>query len=520
MKQILITLFLLFSLLSNCQVALYSNNQLILEFNSTNQNKINKILEKNKRIKQVNDSLKLKSFEIIGNIEESRTFLFRFKDSINVESAVKLYYKLGLFRYVEPNYIGTGHGYSQTIPNEPLFYRQWSHLNDGTFSLSPSTVDADIDTDLAWDITQGNPNLIVAVLDSGLKLDHPEFSGRLVAGFDFVNNDTDPTDDHGHGTNVTGIALASGNNSIGYAGVNWFSKIMPLKILDSNNYGLYSWWASAIYYAVNNGAKVINLSAGGNSPSTLLLDAINYAYNNNVSVVVSTGNQNSTIQYPAKYENAIAVGSTNPNDVRSAPFFWNPNSGSNFGPELDFVAPGNYIYGLSHTSNTNFDSFWGGTSQAAPHVAGVISLMLSVNADLTVTQIRQILQETSEDMVGDIFDVSGWDPYYGYGRINAYNALSHNALSTTDYFSESKNLIVYPNPLDENSELNINGLSTDNFYKINLISIEGKSYYEEKFLKQINNVKIKLENLPSGIYFVKIYNLNTNNQIVKKIIKK
>ena len=498
----------------------FSNTELIVEFKSEGYEKNVELLRNNDKLKHINDSLDLESFDNIGNTKKGKTFVLKFKHPIDIIKAVELYKNAGLFRYVEPNYIGKAHGVMQTIPNDPYFSsNQWSHLNDGTFHLSPAKIDADIDSELAWNITQGDPNLIVAILDSGLRLDHPEFSGRLVGGYDYANNDTDPTDDQGHGTNVGGIAMAKGNNSIGYAGVNWNSKIMPVKILDDTGSGFYTWWASGIYFAVNNGAKVINMSVGGNTPSTLLEDAINYAYNNDVSVVVSTGNENSTIRYPAKYDNAIAVGSTNPDDVRSVPFFWNPASGSNFGPEIDFVAPGNYIFGLSHLSNTNYNSYWGGTSQAAPHVAGVISLLLSVNPDLSVDQIRQILEDTSEDMAGDNFDTPGWDQYYGHGRINAFNALLHNLLSNTDYFMESSNIKIYPNPLNEENELNIKGLTDHHHYNIELISLDGKLLFETNDLYSEGYAKITLDNLQSGVYFVNIYNRATKAFISKKIIK-
>lgn len=494
----------------------FSKKELIVHFNSMY---LTESQVKNE-LKKVSDTLHFKHIEVIGNIKERNSFLLKFENEVDVKSLIDSFMKTGLFRFVEPNYLGEGHGYMETTPNDSFFLtRQWSHLNNGTFSLSPSSLDADIDTDLAWDITQGNTNLIVAVLDSGLKLDHPEFLNRTVAGYDFVNNDTDPTDDHGHGTNVTGIALAKGNNSIGYAGVNWNSKIMTCKILDSNNSGYYSWWASAIYFAVDNGAKVLNMSVGGNSPSILLEEAINYAYNNNVSVVVSTGNQNSSIQYPAKYTNAFAVGSTNSNDVRSNPFFWSPTSGSNFGAELDFVAPGNYIYGLNHTSNTNYNTYWGGTSQAAPHVTGVISLMLSVNPDLTVNQIRQILQETSEDMVGDSFDTLGWDENYGFGRINAFNALSHNLLSTSEYFIEYNNISIYPNPLNESNELSIKGLTPNDFYNISLYSLDGKKIIDLKKIYSTGLIKIDLQKLQSGKYLINIHNISNNKIFTKAIIK-
>ena len=150
--------------------------------------------------------------------------------------------------------------------------------------------------DLAWNIETGSSEIVVAVLDSGIKLDHPEFLGRVwnndnqENGYDFANNDNDPTDDHGHGTNVAGIIGAISNNSTGYAGVDWNCKIMPLKVINDENWGYYSWWIDAIYYAVNNGANIINMSLGGSSYSQAMEDAVNFAVNNNVQVFVSMMN--------------------------------------------------------------------------------------------------------------------------------------------------------------------------------------------------------------------------------------
>ena len=520
--KLLITLFAtIITTISFSQENYFSKNELILEFKSTNIKNKSKLFRVNKRLDKINDSLKLNSFKIIGNKKDKNTFLLKFKNEVDIKSIIEVYIKTNLFEYVEPNYMVKGHGLMQTTPNESFYLsRQWSHYNNGSFTLSPSTNDADIDTDLAWDITQGDPNLIVAILDTGLKLDHPEFSGRIVAGYDFVNNDSDPTDDFGHGTNVAGIALAKGNNSIGYAGVNWNSKIMICKVLDNTNSGYYSWWADAIYFAVDNGAKVINLSAGGSGSSTLLEEAINYAYDNNVSVVVSTGNQNSTIQYPAKYTNAIAVGSTNSNDKRSNPFFWSTTSGSNYGAELDFVAPGNYIYGLRHTSNTDYNYYWGGTSQAAPHLTGVISLLLSVNPSLTASQIRLILQQSSQDLVGDSFDTVGWDQYYGFGRINAFNAISNPLLSNTEYYTESKSIKIFPNPIGNENSFSISGLESNINYNIKIVTLDGKIVKEFKNIITNGIFKIENESLQSGIYLVNIYNLNSKLIFNKKMIKK
>ena len=539
MKKIVLVLF--YILLSNFSFS-QSHSELIVKFKVNKKPKSSQVLMlqkfDNSDINLLNKNNKIQSIKLTGNKKESDTYVLEFNSNKPIEKLIELYKKTKLFEYVEQNFVGHGHGF-QTSPNDNNFNRQWAHNNDGAFSLSNSTIDADIDTDLAWDITQGDPNLIVAILDSGAKLDHPEFSGRIwlnsnenqngldtdlnnyiddINGWDFANNDNNPTDDHGHGTNVAGIALASGNNNIGYAGMNWNSKIMICKILDNNNNGFYSWWAEAIYYAVDNGASVINMSVGGNGSSTLLEDAINYAYINNVPVVVSTGNQNSVIQYPAKYTNAFAIGSTNSDDTRSVPFFWSPTSGSNYGAELDFVAPGNYIYGLNYASNTNYNTYWGGTSQAAPHVAGLISLLLSVDNNLTITEIRTILEASSEDQVGDSNDTSGWDQYYGHGRINAFQALTHPTLSVNAFENTDKQILIYPNPIISGSNLKILNLISG-AHVITIYNIIGQNLYSKKYTTD-NLTTISLPQLNTGTYLLKISNNSKNISIVKKLIIK
>lgn len=500
----------------------FSKNELIVEFKANNNLNKSLSLRTNKRLNIINDSLQLESFKIIGNKIDNNTFLLKFKNNIDIKNAISVYNKTNLYTYIEPNYIGKSDGFLQTTPNDPLYYKQWPHNNDGTFPLSPAKIGADISTPLAWNITQGDPNLIVAILDSGIKLDHPEFSGRIVPGWDFVNNDADPTDDYGHGTNVAGIALATGNNAIGFAGVNWNSKIMACKITDNKGTGYYSGWIDAIYFAVDHGAKVINISAGGLSPSTLLENAINYAYNNNVIVVCSVGNSNSLInQYPAKYANTITVGATNPDDTRSTPFCYSSTTitGSNFGPELQFVAPGNYIWGLNYLSNTVYNSYWGGTSQAAPVVTGVVSLLLSINPSLSVSQIKLILQQSSQDQVGDSFDTLGWDQYYGYGRINAFKAVSHPLLATTQYYKESTSIKIFPNPITNENIFTISGLATNSNYDIKMVSLDGQIVKEIKKSSTNEPLKIETELLQSGIYLVNIYDINNKLTFNKKIIK-
>ena len=517
MKLLKILSIILLSSVCYAQQDDFSNSQIIVELKDNyNAN----LFCKNARLVTINDSLQLDKRSVIGNKKIKRTFLLQFKNDIDVKSVIEVYKKTDLFRYVEPNYIGHGHGVLQTTPNDPFFLtRQWSHFNNGTFTLSPATNDADIDTELAWDITQGDPNLVVAILDSGITYTHPEIEDRIGIGYNFVNSTNNATDDQGHGTNVTGIALAKGNNSVGFAGVNWNSRIMPIKVLNNNNAGYYSWWIDGIYFAVDNGAKVINMSLGGNSSSTGLEDAINYAFAFNVPVVVSSGNGNGTIQYPAKYENAISVGSTSSNDTRTVPFFWDATSGSNYGDELDFVAPGNFIYGLSHTSNTDYNSYWGGTSQAAPHVTGVISLLLSINPLLTVTEIRTILRESVEDQVGDALDTPGWDQYYGWGRLNAFNAVSHSLLSTTSYYKQSKAVKLYPNPVSSEESFTVSGLQAGVNYDIKVFSLEGKAVQQLNSAATDGTLKVDLEYVQAGVYFVQIQNLTDRLLFSKKLVK-
>lgn len=537
--------FLLFlsTMFGYTQTDEFANNRIVLAFNNTKDiSQVNQI----RNINSLNflfSNLQLSSVQALDGSNSkfdklnNRPLVFIFDNPIPVKEVVNQLKETQLFNYVEPDYIGYGGGKMgspyETIPTDNHFDRQWGLRNDGTFTLSPSTVDADVDMELAWDLTTGDPNLIIAVLDSGIRMQHPEFAGRLWTntsevmngsdsdnngfvddndGWDFANNDNNPTDDHGHGTNVSGIVVANGDNSIGYAGVNWQSKLMPLKILNSSNSGLYSWWTAAMYYAVDNGAKIINMSVGGSGFSSAMQGAANYAYNNNVSIFVSMANyNNNTLYYPAAYTNTIAIGSTDPDDTRTAPFFWSPTSGSNYGNHIDLVAPGNFTYGLSYSSNTNYNSYWGGTSQASPLVAGIASLMLSINPNLTVDEIRTILRDTAEDQVGSFLeDTAGWDQYYGSGRANAFAALQHT-LSTTEY---NGNLFsIYPNPVITDMYISISNSDIVNSYAI--ISVNGRIISSGHTITN-NTIDCKL--LDSGIYFVKL-NSNIGTEVIKFIKK-
>ncbi len=230
----------------------------------------------------------------------------------------------------------------------------------------------------AWDISTGQ-GVTVAVVDTGIRKGTDLAKTCFVSGYDFVNSDTDPIDDNGHGTHVAGTVAQSTDNGVGVAGVAYKSCLMPVKVLDATGSGTYADVASGIIYAADNGAKVINLSLGGSSDSQTLKDAVAYAYGKGVTVVAAAGNNNSrTLSYPAAYDAyVIAVGATQYDETK-APY-------SNYGPSLDLVAPGG-----NNNLDQNKDGYadgvlqqtfqikgrtisWGyyffqGTSMAAPHV--------------------------------------------------------------------------------------------------------------------------------------------------------
>lgn len=465
---------------------------------------------------------------MINRPATDRMLLFSFKEPINIPQAITEYKVTGLFEVIEPNFIGTGSGTGAFTPNDQFFYnRQWGLFNDGTFN-NDAVSGADINMEAAWDISTGDPDMIVAILDSGFKLDHPEMNGRFwnndgedpnnnqdddnngfeddVLGWDFINNDNDPTDDHGHGTNVGGIMVATGNNNIGYAGIDWNSQVIICKILNANNTGTYAAFADAVYYAVDNGAKVLNMSVGGSGFSSILQTACDYAYDNEVVVVVSMMNtDNDTPFYPAAYSSTIAVGATDPNDERADPFFWDANSGSNYGSHIDLVAPGNYMYGLSHQSNTNYSVFWGGTSQATPIVAGVASLMKGLNPDLTVEEIRTILRNTAEDQKGKPSeDVAGWDQYHGSGRLNARAALEAalETVSTEDEGYNNPFFSINPNPVVQGGTLILQIENSSNpEFNYSIFDVAGRLIDSGLLLE--NNRTIKAPEMP-GVYVLKL----------------
>jgi subtilisin family serine protease len=263
----------------------------------------------------------------------------------------------------------------------------------------------------AWNNGYTGQGTIVAVLDTGIDYNHQDLKNNIwsstkeiasngtdddnngyiddIHGWNFVDNNNNISDNNGHGTHVSGT-IAAENNSIGVTGIAYNSKIMPVKVLDTNGSGSYSNIAKGIYYAVDNGANVINLSLGGNSSNDTLKSAIKYASSKNVIVVMAAGNNSDSMpSYPARYayNSGIAVGAVDKNNNLAD---FSNRSGSQ---QITYItAPGVDVYS---TIPNNQYATYNGTSMAAPHIAGVVALMVSANHNLTESQILQIVTSTS-----------------------------------------------------------------------------------------------------------------------------
>ncbi|MGA1873983.1 MAG: S8 family serine peptidase [bacterium] len=320
--------------------------------------------------------------------------------------------------YAEPNYYRSAH----LLPNDPYYKYQWhlGHLN----------------CSYAWDYGTG-AGAVVALLDSGVAYETsglfakaPDLAGTLfVPGYDFVNDDTFPDDDYGHGTHMAGCIAQTTNNLIGAAGVAFGAAIMPVKIMDDIGGVLISDEVDGIYFAANNGAHIINMSLGGPGTSVTEAAAVTYAYSRGVTVICSAGNSGSnTAEYPASYPEPVSVSAVRYDFTFASTY-------SNYGIYVDLCAPGGDLsldqngdgFGDGILQQThdgqNFSTFsyyfLEGTSPASALVSGVAALIVGKSTvPLPPSDVVSILKGSAADL-----GTSGWDQYYGYGLINAYQAM-------------------------------------------------------------------------------------------------
>lgn len=384
------------------------------------------------------------------DLPQSKVNVVDLPSDLTVSEGIQTYENSPDVAYAEPNF----KLYPTATPNDPLFSRMWALNNTGQ---TGGTIDADIDAPEQWNTNTGSPSTVVAVIDEGMDINHPDLRANIytnaaeangvkgvdddrngyvddVHGYDFANNDPsvydpDPITGKGdeHGTHVAGTIAAVGNNGTGVTGVNWQAKIMPLKFLGPNG-GYTSDAVEALDYAVKNGVKISNNSWGGGGKSQALQDAIARADSAGHLFVAAAGNGGAdgigdnndvTPNYPANYPNSniISVAATDDRD-RLASF-------SNFGVNsVDLAAPGVSI--LSTLPGNTYGNY-SGTSMATPHVTGVAALIKSQNPTADDGAMKaQILQFAEKKASLENKVATG-------GRLNAYAALTQQvAPDTTD----------------------------------------------------------------------------------------
>jgi large repetitive protein len=347
----------------------------------------------------------------------------RLSGQFSVPEAVEQYRKDPSVEYAQPNYILS----ISSTPTDPDFNKLWGLVNTGQTGGTPG---ADIQMVEAWNITPGSPDVVIAVIDTGVTLDHPDLAGNLLGCWDFINGANGGTclpnpDLHGHGTHVAGTIAGVANNEIGITGVMQLAKVMALRFLDADGFGNTDDAVAAILFAANNEARIINASWGSEgraSDAPALYDAIAYAATKNVLFVAAAGNSAADMEVfpfaPSGFNlpNIITVAATD-NADQLAGF-------SNYGPTtVDLGAPGVSIYS---TYPPDGYEYLDGTSMAAPHVSGVAGLILSAYPDISLSyqQVKNTILngvDWTPSLVGKT--VTG-------GRLNAYKSLTSLILLT------------------------------------------------------------------------------------------
>ncbi|MEQ6390977.1 cell wall-binding repeat-containing protein [Bacillaceae bacterium S4-13-58] len=323
-----------------------------------------------------------------GVMAENEYLFLRVRDKADYKEALEELKQDPMVLFAEPDYIRI----LEYIPSDP-YYPEQGYLRD-------------INMERAWDFTKGSSETVVAVFDTGVESSHPDLVGRVLPGYDFFNEDSIPEDNHGHGTLVSGV-IAANTNHTGVAGINFQTKILPVKVAEQERVS-DSAFLKGIYYAMDQQVDVMNLSFAGPSLNLAIQEALLEAYNQGIVIVASAGNDgNNQPLYPASYPWVISVASTGVNDL--------PSSFSNYGGWIDIAAPGEDI--ITTWPNGKYIVATG-TSLSAPIVSGISSLLIAVNPAWFPAQIEYSMQKSAIRNSG-----SEWNEFVGYGRVDAYRAL-------------------------------------------------------------------------------------------------
>lgn len=327
--------------------------------------------------------------KLLNKMDSIYTFSSKGKTTVDL---IQHFAPIDNVAYAEPNYIMMQ---NETTPNDLYYQRyQWN------LPL--------IEAEAGWKITQGNDTVKIAVVDTGVDLEHPDLVKRLTTGFNALTESSDADDDNGHGTHVAGIIASEVNNHEGIAGLTWFNPIIPVKVMGEEGYGSTFDIAKGIIWATNQGARVINLSLGNYQHSDMLKDAIDYAFKRDVVLIAASGNDNtSQPSFPAAYPQVLSVAAVD--------YYGDRADFSNYGDYIDVSAPGVQI------ASTYFNKQYAalsGTSMAAPHVSALAGLIRSINPELRNKEVMEIIKNTTVDL-GD----KGKDIYFGEGLIDIVDAL-------------------------------------------------------------------------------------------------
>jgi len=351
---------------------------------------------------------------VLQYVEKLDLYRLRIPNTYTVPEMIELYRRDTRVEYAEPNYVGSGGDF---VPSDTFFQGQWYLNNAGQ---TGGKIDADIDAVQGWQVTKGNSSVVVAVLDTGIDFGHPEFAGRLLQGFDFVNNDSDAQADHPHGVEVSGILAANSDNNFGIAGIAQSVKLLPVKVLNSNNLGTTLNLAQGLIFAAENRAQVISMSLINyptNSP--VLNSALKFARDSGSILIACAGNGgigNANVSGPGASPLTISVGATDQNDQRA--------SFSGTGAALGVVAPGVNLLTIG-LNRSDVAVTFSGCSAATPVVSGIAAVLLSLDQILTHDDVRKILTESAEDLVGGVSeDTPGRDDFFGHGRVNMNDAIT------------------------------------------------------------------------------------------------
>jgi serine protease len=361
-----------------------------------------------------------------------------------------------------------------------------------------------INAELAWGISKGSSNVVIAVVDNAVNTMHNDLAANIEpnSGYDITDGDNNPNPPAGigvnsefnHGTHVSGIASAVTDNGFGIASLGFSCKIMPVKCATDNSSGQYlSNPFDGVYYAANANANIINMSFESSAKSATEQDIADFAYSLGVVLVAAAGNDSSSSPvYPAACNHVIGVGATDQNDLKTV--------FSNYGQDLDVLAPGNNIYSTMGYSNNVF-GYYSGTSMSSPLVCGLAGLILSENPKLSPDQVKSYIERGCVNI--DALN-PGFKNQLGHGRIDAYNTLKLVQSDLGNYVNNNK-INIYPNP--SNGLFNLQFLqdySSTNI-TIDVYNTLGSKVYEETLTNYNSHFhSIDLSSLAIGLYIVQI----------------